>query len=152
MMVLEETWQSPRPDLVIVVGDVSSTLAATLVAAKMRIPAAHMEAGLRSFDREMPEEINRVVADHLSDLLFTTWESGNRNLQKEGIAEERVHLAGNCMVNSLFQHLDAALAREPWGDFGLPPESCGLVTLHRRSNVDDRATLKSLLSLLAGLS
>jgi UDP-N-acetylglucosamine 2-epimerase (non-hydrolysing) len=98
---------------------------------------AHVEAGLRSFDRSMPEELNRVVTDHLSDLLFTTEESGNRNLRNEGIGEEKIHFAGNCMVDSLRRHEQEAIRRQPWISFGVGEYGYALLTLHRPSNVDD---------------
>lgn len=148
----EEVLREHRPDLVVVAGDVNSTLAAALTAAKEGVPTAHVEAGLRSFDRAMPEEINRIVTDHLSDLLFTTEESGNRHLAHEGIAAEKVHFVGNCMVDSLLEHRRRALETEPWNAFSLPPDGYGLVTLHRPSNVDDPATLARLLRLLGELA
>jgi len=105
MMALEEVWLERRPTLVVVAGDVNSTLAAALVAAKLSIPVAHVEAGLRSFDRTMPEEINRMVTDRLSELLFTTEESANENLRAEGTPPEQIHFAGNCMIDTLERHL-----------------------------------------------
>ena len=104
-------FKSEAPDLVIVSGDVNSTLAAALVAAKLHIRLAHVEAGLRSFDRTMPEEINRVVVDHISQILFATEPSGVTNLLNEGIAAESIHLVGNCMVDSLLAHVEAAIAK-----------------------------------------
>ena len=152
MIALEETWLRVSPDLVLVVGDVNSTLAASLVASKLGIPVAHVESGLRSFDRGMPEEVNRVVTDHLSDLLFTTEESGNNNLLREGVSPEKIHLVGNCMVDSLLAHVDMAVRREPWSDFSLRPGSYGIVTLHRPSNVDNPATLAMLVRVLSEIS
>jgi UDP-N-acetylglucosamine 2-epimerase (non-hydrolysing) len=152
MFALEETWMARKPDLIIVVGDVNSTLAAALVAAKLIIPVAHVEAGLRSFDRTMPEETNRVVTDHLSDLLFTTEASGNENLCNEGISPSRVHFVGNCMIDTLLKHVDAATARAPWCDFALNPGAYALITLHRPSNVDDPQTLLPLIDVLNQLS
>jgi UDP-N-acetylglucosamine 2-epimerase (non-hydrolysing) len=152
MMALEEVWLERRPDLVVVAGDVNSTMAAALVASKLGIPVAHVEAGLRSFDRSMPEEINRVVTDRLSDLLFTTEASANENLRAEGAALETVHFVGNCMIDTLDQHLEAALARRPWSEFDLEPGGYALVTLHRPSNVDDPGTLESLAAVLNDLS
>ena len=118
-------------------GDVNSTLACALTAAKLGIPVAHVEAGLRSFDRSMPEEINRLVTDHISDLLFTTEASANNNLNNEGIAEDLIHFVGNCMIDSLLGHLDLALQAAPWHHFGFDPGSYALLTLHRPANVDD---------------
>ena len=152
MMALEETFDAQRPDLVVVAGDVNSTMAAALVAAKACIPLAHVEAGLRSFDRAMPEEVNRVVVDHLSDLLFTTEDSAHRNLDQEGIAGERVHFVGNCMVDSLLQHRHRAEATAPWARFDLQPGSYGLLTLHRPSNVDDPTELRRMLATLGELA
>lgn len=152
MTALEEVWERQTPDLVVVVGDVNSTMAAALVAAKRRIPVAHVEAGLRSFDRSMPEEINRIVTDHLSDLLFTTEASGNENLRREGIPDQRVHFVGNCMIDTLLRNFDSAVASQPWMEFGLEPGSYALITLHRPSNVDEPATLKELLGVLNDLS
>jgi len=152
MMAIEEVWLRKRPVLVLVVGDVNSTVAASLVASKLGIPVAHVEAGLRSFDRTMPEELNRIVTDHLSDLLFTTEESGNENLGQEGIRPEKIHFVGNCMVDTLLAHVDSATRQEPWKDFGLRPKAYGLVTLHRPSNVDNHDTLSSLIRVLNEIS
>ena len=136
-----------KPSLVVVYGDVNSTIAAALVCAKLGIPVAHVEAGLRSFDRTMPEEINRVLTDQISDLLFTPSEDGNRNLAREGISADRVHLVGNVMIDTLVRMLPHA--RVP--DIDLPPRYI-LVTLHRPSNVDDLPWLEQLLQTLAVLS
>jgi UDP-N-acetylglucosamine 2-epimerase (non-hydrolysing) len=133
-----------KPDLVVVYGDVNSTVAAALVCSKLMVRVAHVEAGLRSFDREMPEEINRLVTDQLSDLLFTPSEDGNRNLAREGIAPEKVFLAGNVMIDTLVRMLPEADRRLP-ADL---PARYALVTLHRPSNVDDLDWLRSLLSSL----
>jgi UDP-N-acetylglucosamine 2-epimerase (non-hydrolysing) len=133
-----------KPDLVVVYGDVNSTVAAALVCSKLMIRVAHVEAGLRSFDREMPEEINRLVTDQLSDLLFTPSEDGNRNLEREGIAPEKIFLAGNVMIDTLVRMLPEADRRLP-ADL---PSRYALVTLHRPSNVDDLDWLGSLLSSL----
>lgn len=152
MTAFEEVCQQHRPRLVVTVGDVNSTLAAALVAAKLTIPVAHVEAGLRSFDRAMPEEINRVVTDHLSDLLFTTESAGNDNLRHEGIADDKVHFVGNCMVDTLLKHADVAVRLSPWEAFGLQPNAYALLTLHRPANVDDRDTLQSLLVALTSVT
>jgi len=152
MMAIEEVWLRERPELVLVMGDVNSTVAASLVASKLGVPVAHVEAGLRSFDRTMPEELNRIVTDHLSDLLFTTEESGNQNLAREGIPSEKIHFVGNCMVDTLLAHLESAARREPWKGFGLHPKEYGLVTLHRPSNVDNHETLSSLTRVLNEIS
>jgi UDP-N-acetylglucosamine 2-epimerase (non-hydrolysing) len=152
MIALEEVWLERRPDLVVVAGDVNSTMAAALVAAKLLIPVAHVEAGLRSFDRSMPEEINRIVTDRLSEMLFTTEESANENLRAEGVPAERIHFVGNSMIDTLDKHLAAALEQRPWEPYGLEPGHYGLVTLHRPSNVDNPATLAALVEALGELS
>src|SRR6185369_3725785 len=108
MMAFEEICLTDRPDLVVVVGDVNSTMAASLVAAKLVIPIAHVEAGLRSFDRTMPEEINRIVTDRLADLLFTPSADGDDNLLKEGVPAERIRLVGNVMIDTLVRLLAEA--------------------------------------------
>ena len=125
-----------RPDLVLVVGDVNSTLACSLAAVKLGIPVAHVEAGLRSFDRSMPEEINRVVTDAVSDLLFVTEKSGVDNLLREGAAPDRIHLVGNVMIDTLLKHRDAARSSRIVEELGLP-EPYAVLTLHRPANVDD---------------
>ena len=130
-----------RPDMVVVVGDVNSTIACALVAAKESIPVVHVEAGLRSFDRSMPEEINRVLTDAISDLLFTTEESGNQNLAKEGVNQAKVHFVGNLMIDSLVGALDAARRSPLRGKLGLCKQGYAVLTLHRPSNVDDVSLL-----------
>ncbi len=137
-----------NPDLVIVYGDVNSTVAAALVCAKLMVPVAHVEAGLRSFDRSMPEEVNRILTDDLSELLFTPSEDGNQNLERAGIDPDKVHLVGNVMIDTLVQMLPKALHRMPKD----VPERYALVTLHRPSNVDDRDWLRSLLEVLHDIS
>ena len=146
MSRFEAVVQERKPDMVLVYGDVNSTVAAALVCAKLLIKVGHVEAGLRSFDRTMPEEINRLVTDQLSDGLFTPSEDGNENLAREGISGEKVHLVGNVMIDTLIQLLPTAIRA---GKDGLP-ERYALVTLHRPSNVDDPRVLKRILeSLLA---
>jgi UDP-N-acetylglucosamine 2-epimerase (non-hydrolysing) len=147
MSQFEPVVTEKNPSLVMVYGDVNSTIAAALVGAKLGISVAHVEAGLRSFDRTMPEEINRVLTDQISDLLFTPSEDGNRNLAREGISADRVHLVGNVMIDTLVRMLPHA--RVP--DIDLPPRYI-LVTLHRPSNVDDLPWLDQLLQTLAELS
>jgi UDP-N-acetylglucosamine 2-epimerase (non-hydrolysing) len=147
MSQFEPVVMEKKPSLVMVYGDVNSTIAAALVCAKLGISVAHVEAGLRSFDRTMPEEINRVLTDQISDLLFTPSEDGNRNLAREGISADRVHLVGNVMIDTLVRMLPHA--RVP--DIDLPPRYI-LVTLHRPSNVDDLPWLEQLLQTLAELS
>ena len=148
MVAFEEICEKHRPDLVVAGGDVNSTMAVALVAGKLHIPVAHVEAGLRSFDRGMPEEINRIVADHLSSLLFTTERSGNRNLWREGIGREKIHFVGNCMVDTLLKHVDVAIRKAPWDEFGVKPEDYALLTLHRPSNVDDARTLRTVMKAI----
>jgi len=152
MVGLERAFVERRPDLVVVVGDVNSTMAGALAAAKLCIPIAHVEAGLRSFDRTMPEEVNRVVTDSLSSLLFTTEESANANLRREGHPEERVHFVGNVMIDTLVEHRARAVALEAWRRFGLAAGGYALVTLHRPSNVDDRETLAGIAGALRELA
>lgn len=141
-----------KPSIVIVYGDVNSTVAAALVCAKLGIRVAHVEAGLRSFDREMPEEINRLVTDQLSDLLFTPSPDGNENLRREGVADEKVFLVGNVMIDTLVQFLPKA--EELFGGLKqkLSLGRFGLVTLHRPSNVDDETVFLPMLKALDELS
>jgi len=141
-----------RPDYVLVVGDVNSTVACALTAAKLKVGVIHVEAGLRSFDRDMPEEINRVLTDHLSDLLFVTEESGRRNLLKEGIAPEKIHFAGNVMIDSLRRQLKAASRSDVLERLGLAQGAYGLVTLHRPSNVDLPDVFRGILTALRAIS
>ncbi len=136
-----------RPDAVIVVGDVNSTLAATLAAVKLGIPVAHVEAGLRSFDRSMPEEINRLLTDSVCQWLFTTEPSANENLRREGIAEERIHFVGNVMIDSLLAHLARARAQGTLDRLGLRERGYAVLTLHRPSNVDDAQRLARLFAV-----
>jgi UDP-N-acetylglucosamine 2-epimerase (non-hydrolysing) len=137
MIAVEAACEREKPSMVVVSGDVNSTVAGAMAAAKLGVPVAHVEAGLRSFDRSMPEELNRIVTDHLSELLFTTEASGNRNLQREGIPEEKIHFTGNCMVDSLRRHEQAAVRKQPWTTLGVDELKYALLTLHRPSNVDD---------------
>ena len=152
MMAFEMVCHERRPDLILVGGDVNSTAAVALVSAKEGIPLGHVEAGLRSFDRTMPEEINRVVTDHLSDYLFTTEESANENLAREGIPRERVHFVGNCMVDTLRKHGAVAVERAPWTGFELRAEGYALLTLHRPSNVDSTAALTGLMEAVRSVA
>lgn len=147
----EAELEARRPDLVVVVGDVNSTAACALAAVKLHVPVAHVEAGLRSGDRRMPEEINRLVTDAISSLLFVTEPSGARNLAREGADPARVHAVGNTMIDSLLAARDAALARPLPAELG-GAERFGVVTLHRPSNVDDPATLAGVVDALIGLS
>jgi UDP-N-acetylglucosamine 2-epimerase (non-hydrolysing) len=133
-----------KPDIVLVYGDVNSTVAAALVCSKLLIRVGHVEAGLRSFDRAMPEEINRIVTDRLADMLFTPSEDGDINLQREGVSPEKIYRVGNVMIDSLVRLLPAAMQCPRNG----LPERYALVTLHRPSNVDDSASLQSILKAL----
>jgi UDP-N-acetylglucosamine 2-epimerase (non-hydrolysing) len=147
----EPVLAAERPALVLVVGDVNSTLACALTAAKLGIAVAHVEAGLRSFDRSMPEEINRVVTDALADLLFTTEQSANDNLAREGVAADRIHFVGNVMIDSL-RWAEPLAQRSPVLDrVGVDGGPYALVTLHRPSNVDDPRQLAAILGALADL-
>jgi UDP-N-acetylglucosamine 2-epimerase (non-hydrolysing) len=155
MKRFEPVVDAQRPSCVVVVGDVNSTLACSLVAAKKRVPVVHVEAGLRSFDRTMPEEINRVLTDQISDLLYTTERDAHDNLAREGIAADRIHFAGNLMIDSLLSALPKAIAPEQTmqregADAGWVREGAryGVVTLHRPSNVDEPATLAQVLAIL----
>jgi len=145
MMAFEEICLADRPDLVVVVGDVNSTMAASLVAAKLLIPIAHVEAGLRSFDRTMPEEINRIVTDRLADLLLTPSRDGNENLRAEGTPEAKIHLVGNVMIDTLRRHQPLAGLDRIRDRIPVAGRPYAVLTLHRPSNVDDRATLGSIL-------
>jgi UDP-N-acetylglucosamine 2-epimerase (non-hydrolysing) len=138
-----------RPDIVVVVGDVNSTVAATLTAVKMGRPVAHVEAGLRSFDRGMPEEINRIVTDSVSDLLFTTEPAANENLLREGVDPEKIHFVGNVMIDTLFRYRERARESDVLDRLGLSAGGYAVLTLHRPSNVDDEGTLGMLLSAIA---
>lgn len=131
-----------RPDMVLVAGDVNSTIACALVAAKESIPVAHVEAGLRSFDRTMPEEVNRILTDAISDLLFTTEQSGNMNLAQEGVPAEKVFFVGNLMIDSLVSAIDLARESALCKELSLQSRGYAVLTLHRPSNVDDPAQLK----------
>jgi UDP-N-acetylglucosamine 2-epimerase (non-hydrolysing) len=137
-----------KPDIVLVYGDVNSTVAAALVCSKLQIPVGHVEAGLRSFDRTMPEEINRLITDQLADLLFTPSEDGDRNLEREGIPASRIHRVGNVMIDSLVRLLPVATEKKLNG----LPERYILVTLHRPANVDDDHALKIILGYLLELN
>ncbi len=147
-----------QPDLVVVVGDVNSTIACALATAKMSYPdgrrpkVAHVEAGLRSFDRAMPEEINRILCDAIADFLFVTEESGVRHLQAEGIDDARVFLVGNVMIDTLRQQSAAAEAVAMWTRLGLVEGGYAMATLHRPSNVDDDGMLRRLLGALTEVS
>jgi UDP-N-acetylglucosamine 2-epimerase (non-hydrolysing) len=152
MQRLEVEFTEHRPDIVMVAGDVNSTVAAALVAAKLTIPIAHIEAGLRSFDRRMPEEINRAVTDVLSDYLFASEPSGVRNLRAEGVPESRIFFVGNIMIDTLLKCRAKAAETSVLERLGLAPRSYAVATLHRPSNVDDPAQLGGLIGTLRELA
>jgi len=144
----EEVILEQKPDMVVVYGDVNSTVAAALVCAKLLVPVAHVEAGLRSFDRSMPEEINRLLTDQISSLLFTPSADGNENLTREGVTADKVHLVGNVMIDTLVRMLPQTAGRIP-SDL---PSRYVLVTLHRPSNVDQTGWLSNMLQQLSEIS
>ena len=152
MRRIEPVLEELRPAAVIVVGDVNSTAAAAMVAKKLGIDVVHVEAGLRSFDRSMPEEINRIVTDSISDLFLVTEESGRANLLREGVAAERIHLVGNLMIDSLRQHLERARGSDIADKLGVRGQPYGVVTLHRPANVDDPAALAEILGALGAIA
>ncbi|MCP4041559.1 MAG: UDP-N-acetylglucosamine 2-epimerase (non-hydrolyzing) [Gammaproteobacteria bacterium] len=152
MIAFEETLKEIRPDIVLVVGDVNSTIACGLDAVKMGVKLVHVEAGLRSFDRSMPEEVNRVLTDQISDYLFTTEESAAENLEKEGVSPDRVFFVGNVMIDSLLHHRAKAEQSLILDDLGMVSQGYGLVTLHRPANVDDRDIFTGLLNVLCEVS
>lgn len=146
MIEFEKVLDQEKPDLVIVVGDVNSTAACSMVASKMGVKIAHVEAGLRSFDRDMPEEINRLVTDVLSDFLFVTERSGLDNLKREGIDDSKVHFVGHVMIDSLIHFTEKARQSHIRTDLGLNGQDYSLVTLHRPSNVDNKENFIKLLA------
>jgi UDP-N-acetylglucosamine 2-epimerase (non-hydrolysing) len=147
MIEFERVCLNLKPDLVVVVGDVNSTMACTIVAAKLLIPVAHVEAGLRSFDRTMPEEINRVVTDALADILFTTSRDADENLKREGVDAAKIYFVGNVMIDTLLKHREKADALKLE-----KPKQYALVTLHRPSNVDEPGVLGPILEALHEIS
>jgi UDP-N-acetylglucosamine 2-epimerase (non-hydrolysing) len=149
MQRMEPILTSERPDLVLVVGDVNSTLAAALTAVKLGIPVAHVEAGLRSFDRTMPEEINRLLTDAVSDLLFVTEEDARANLLREGVAPAKIHFVGNVMVDALLASRPRWETSPIFDRFSLAGKRYAVLTLHRPANVDDPDVLNDLLDALA---
>jgi UDP-N-acetylglucosamine 2-epimerase (non-hydrolysing) len=149
MTRLEPVLVGARPDVVVVVGDVTSTVAAALTTVKLGYPLAHVEAGLRSFDRSMPEEVNRVVTDAVSDLLFTTEPAANENLAREGLDPDKVHFVGNVMIDTLFRYREKARESDVLERLDLGSGGYAVLTLHRPSNVDDEGTLGLLLQAIA---
>ncbi len=148
MTAFEPVVLEHRPDAVLVVGDVNSTIACGLVAVKLGARLVHVEAGLRSFDRGMPEEINRVLTDSISDLLFCTEPSGVENLRREGVADEKVHLVGNVMIDTLLRHRERAERSAILEENDLPSGGYAVLTLHRPANVDDAGVLGRLFDVL----
>jgi UDP-N-acetylglucosamine 2-epimerase (non-hydrolysing) len=152
MTAFEPVVLKHRPDWVIVVGDVNSTVACALVCSKLGVRVAHVEAGLRSRDRTMPEEINRLLTDQISDLLFTPSRDGDENLLREGVDAAKIHFVGNVMIDTLVKMLPKATNRSILTELGLKPQEHVLVTLHRPSNVDDPSVLKEILRALVEIS
>lgn len=152
MMAYEKVLHAQNPDLVVVVGDVNSTVAATLAATKLGIKVAHLEAGLRSFDRRMPEEINRLVTDALADYLWTPSRDADENLFREGVAKKKIQMVGNIMIDSLEMMKPKIEAQNTHQSLNLKPFDYGIVTLHRPSNVDDQEVLKTACSKLTKIS
>jgi UDP-N-acetylglucosamine 2-epimerase (non-hydrolysing) len=155
MSAFEKVIIEQKPDLVIVLGDVNSTLACSLVASKLGIAVAHVEAGLRSFDRAMPEEINRIVTDALSDYYFVSEKSGVRNIEKEGINSGQIHFVGNIMIDTLLLNIDKIKKSDiltKLGDGGIKPRNYSVLTLHRPSNVDSEKSLAEIYDILLSVS
>ena len=144
MIAFEKVAEEQRPDVVLVVGDVNSTMAVTLVCAKMGIPVAHVEAGMRSYDRGMPEEINRIVTDALAEFLFTTSRDANANLEQEGITPSKIHFVGNTMIDTMAMMKPLLHKSSIKKDFHLDGKPYCFMTLHRPSNVDERIILKGI--------
>ncbi|MFA8343478.1 MAG: non-hydrolyzing UDP-N-acetylglucosamine 2-epimerase [Rhodothermaceae bacterium] len=152
MVEFEKVVLEEKPDLVLVVGDVNSTIACSLVASKLHIKVAHVEAGLRSFDNEMPEEINRILTDRISDYLFVTEKSGLENLDTEGVSKKKIFFTGNVMIDSLVNQLPKIDESKILSELNVKEEDFALVTLHRPSNVDTEDSLKTITDFLSRLS
>lgn len=152
MIRFEQVCFEQKPDRVVVVGDVNSTMACTLVATKLGIPVAHVEAGLRSFDRSMPEEINRIVTDSLADILFTPSKDADENLLREGIPKSKIKLVGNIMIDTLVGNLEKARSKKTHCRTGYKGKDFVYVTLHRPPNVDNKETLSAIIGNLEKLS
>ncbi|MEW6735032.1 MAG: UDP-N-acetylglucosamine 2-epimerase (non-hydrolyzing) [Acidobacteriota bacterium] len=152
MLAFEPVLLAHRPDWVVVVGDVNSTMACTIVCSKLAIKVAHVEAGLRSFDRSMPEEINRLVTDALADLLLTPSRDGDANLLREGVSPEKIKFVGNVMIDTLYKYLPKAEQQPILTKLGLSPEAYTVVTLHRPANVDDKRVLQGILEALGTIT
>lgn len=152
LIKLEQDFLSHKPELVVVVGDVNSTLAGALAAAKLNIPVAHIEAGYRSFDHRMPEEINRILVDRVSDYLFAPTDDAVENLKKEGIRPESIYLVGNIMIETLLRNSEEIQRRKKHKEFGLKLKQYGVVTIHRPENTDDRTKLTNIVDALSASS
>jgi len=152
MIRFEKICIQEKPDWVVVVGDVNSTMACTIVASKLGIKVAHVEAGLRSFDRSMPEEINRLVTDALADLLLTPSKDADKNLLREGVPKEKIKFVGNIMIDTLLAHVEKAKQLRSYAKYDLKPGQYIFVTLHRPSNVDNRKSLTVIIKQLIKLS
>jgi UDP-N-acetylglucosamine 2-epimerase (non-hydrolysing) len=148
MVEFEKVCIEHQPSMVVVVGDVNSTIACSIVAAKLWIPSAHVEAGLRSFDRKMPEEINRILTDTICDLLLTPSLDGNKNLVKEGVEAHKIHFVGNIMIDSLMINLERARNCDVHARLNIEKGNYGVVTLHRPSNVDDKEAFERIITAL----
>lgn len=148
MIRFEKELLEHRPNLILVVGDVTSTMACTITAKKLCIDAVHVEAGIRSGDMTMPEEINRIVTDSITDHFFTTSEVANQHLRRSGISDDRIHFVGNTMIDTLYQNLDRLIQPELWQSHSLAEKKYFLLTLHRPANVDDPANLEHLLTTI----
>lgn len=152
MVAFEKELVANRPDVVLVVGDVTSTMACTITAKKLCIDVVHVEAGIRSGDMTMPEEINRIVTDSICDHFFTTSEAANEHLLRSGVDERRIHFVGNTMIDTLYQNLHRLQRPSIWQEQGLMPKEYFLITLHRPNNVDDVSNLKKLLDTVLELT
>jgi UDP-N-acetylglucosamine 2-epimerase (non-hydrolysing) len=152
MVAFEKICVEERPDLVVVVGDVNSTMACAIAAKKLCIAVAHVEAGLRSWDWTMPEEINRVVTDRISDILFTPSHDANENLFREGISADRIYFVGNVMIDSLLAHLPKTDSHDALQRFGIEAGNYATLTLHRPSNVDDPEVFRGIVDVMVELS
>ena len=152
MIEFEKVLFAQKPELVVVVGDVNSTLAGALAAVKLHIPVAHVESGLRSFDRQMPEEINRLLTDHISDYLFTTSNYDDNNLRNEGIPANKIFRVGNIMADSLLHSIEIAKKLDIMSRLRLREQSYALLTLHRPSNVDSEESLTDILTAIGKIS
>src|SRR5215203_6841301 len=152
MTAFEPVVLQEKPDWVLVVGDVNSTIACALVCSKLAVKVAHVEAGLRSRDRTMPEEINRILTDAISDLLLTTSEDADENLRQEGVAGDKIKFVGNVMIDSLFYNLEKSRSSKAREKLGLKGQDYAVLTLHRPSNVDESGVFSGLLDALISIS